>query len=210
MLTYARRSAVLILTWSSAYQLARLRACGCTVSVPCSVKLLCWVVHVASGRKGFTSSGCPAAGKWSGAPSSSRDEPFPLRRFVLGWRLAMSREAGHPQGRRVTTALGIPNDSRKRKRVRHGLIYISQLSARCDLLPGVAMDIRLPFSGTVHHLSGPNTYALTQTTLKITVGCTCTYPSNHFHCDLLRAGRELERLDDCRPFLEGSDVFEHC
>ena len=36
--------------------------------------------------------------------------------------------------------------------------------------------LTLPFSGIVHHLSGPNTCALTQTTLKITVGCRCTYP----------------------------------
>ena len=67
--------------------------------------------------------------------------------------------------------------------------------------------LTLPFSGIVHHLSGPNTCALTHTTLKSTVGCRCTYPSIHFHCayrfntqklahmldSLVRVSRRVER-----------------
>ena len=54
----------------------------------------------------------------------------------------------------------------------------------------------LPFSGKVHHLSGPNTYALTQTTLKITVGCRCTNPSIHFHCGCMFNTRKLAHVFD--------------
>ena len=51
-----------------------------------------------------------------------------------------------------------------------------------------------PFSGPVHHLSGPNTYALSQTSLKITVGCKCTYPSIHFHCACRFNTRKLTHM----------------
>ena len=37
--------------------------------------------------------------------------------------------------------------------------------------PPPKFALMLPSSGIVQHLSGPDTYALTQTTLKITVGC---------------------------------------
>ena len=46
----------------------------------------------------------------------------------------------------------------------------------------ITISLVLPFSGMVHHLPGPNSYALTQTTLKITVCCRCTCPSVRFHC----------------------------
>ena len=76
---------------------------------------------------------------------------------------------------------------------------------RCE--PPPEFHLTLPFSSIVHHLSGPNTCALTQTTLKITVGCKCTYPSIHFHCackfntrklahmleSLIRVSRRIER-----------------
>ena len=53
---YARRSTVLILTWSSAYQLAQLWACGVPLlgdksSVPRSLKSLSCVAHTAFGSK---------------------------------------------------------------------------------------------------------------------------------------------------------------
>ena len=41
--------------------------------------------------------------------------------------------------------------------------------------------LTLPFSGIVHHPSCPDTYAR-QSTVKITGGCRCTFPSIHFHC----------------------------
>ena len=47
--------------------------------------------------------------------------------------------------------------------------------------PPPEFPMNLPFSGIIHNLSGPDTYVLTHTTLKITVGCRYTYPSFHFH-----------------------------
>ena len=40
----------------------------------------------------------------------------------------------------------------------------------------------LPFTGIVHHLSGPNIYARAQTSPKWSVGFWCKLLSNHFHC----------------------------
>ena len=40
---------------------------------------------------------------------------------------------------------------------------------------------RSPFSGIVHHLSGPNRCAHTQTSQNRLVGCWCKNPSSHFH-----------------------------
>ena len=39
-----------------------------------------------------------------------------------------------------------------------------------------------PFTGIVHHLSGPNKYAHAQTSPSRSVGCWCKHLSNHFHC----------------------------
>ena len=39
-----------------------------------------------------------------------------------------------------------------------------------------------PFTGIVHHLSGPNRYAHAQTSPSRSVGCWCKHLSNHFHC----------------------------
>ena len=39
-----------------------------------------------------------------------------------------------------------------------------------------------PYTRIVHHLSGPNRCAHTQTSLNRSVGCWCKYPSSHFHC----------------------------
>ena len=62
--------------------------------------------------------------------------------------------------------------------------------------PPPEFPLTLPFSGIVHHLSGPNICALTQTTLKITVGCRCTYPSIHFHCACKFNTRKLAHMLD--------------
>ena len=40
----------------------------------------------------------------------------------------------------------------------------------------------MPCAGIVHHLSGPNRYAHTQTSLNRSVGCWCKDPSSRFHC----------------------------
>ncbi len=60
--------------------------------------------------------------------------------------------------------------------------------------PPPEFPLTFPFSGIVHHLSGPNIYALTQTTLKITVSCSCTYPSIHFHCACRFNTRKLAHM----------------
>ena len=48
--------------------------------------------------------------------------------------------------------------------------------------PPSEFPLTSPFSGIVHHLSGPNRCAHTQTSLNRSVGCWCKYPSSHFHC----------------------------
>ena len=65
---------------------------------------------------------------------------------------------------------------------------------RCE--PPPEFPLTLPFSGMVHHLSAPDTYALTQTTLKITVGCRRTYPGIHFHCACRFDTRKLAHMLD--------------
>ena len=52
--------------------------------------------------------------KWISS-CSSRDGPFRWRRFVHGTLFAMSREAAHPQGQRVATALRFQYHRRKGK-----------------------------------------------------------------------------------------------
>ena len=46
--------------------------------------------------------------------------------------------------------------------------------------PPPEFSLTLPFSGTVHHHSSPNT--LSSSTSTIAGGCKCTCPSIHFHC----------------------------
>ena len=48
--------------------------------------------------------------------------------------------------------------------------------------PPSAFPLTSPCTGIVHHLSGPNRYAHTQTSLNWLVGCWCKDPSSHFHC----------------------------
>ena len=65
-----------------------------------------------------------------------------------------------------------------------------------DLHVPQEFPLTLPFSGIVHHLSGPNRCALTQTTLKITVSCRCTHPSIYFHCACRFNTRKLAHMLD--------------
>ena len=49
--------------------------------------------------------------------------------------------------------------------------------------PSPEFPATLPFSGCIHHLSGPYSCGLPpQAHLKIIAGCRCTYPSIYFHC----------------------------
>jgi hypothetical protein len=54
----------------------------------------------------------------------------------------------------------------------------------------------LPFTGIVHHLSGPSTCAHTQTSLDRSVGCWCKYPSSHLHYASKLTARELAHMLD--------------
>ena len=47
--------------------------------------------------------------------------------------------------------------------------------------PPSEFPLTSPFSGIVHHLSGPNRCAHTQTSQNRLVGCWCKNPSSHFH-----------------------------
>ena len=48
--------------------------------------------------------------------------------------------------------------------------------------PPPGFPLASPCSGIVHHLSGPNRNAQTQTSINQLVGCTCKDPGYHFHC----------------------------
>ena len=54
----------------------------------------------------------------------------------------------------------------------------------------------MPFPSIVHHLSGPNRCAHTQTSLNRLVGCWCRNPSSHFHCALWFVTCELAHMLD--------------
>ena len=62
--------------------------------------------------------------------------------------------------------------------------------------PPSAFPLTLPCTGIVHHLSGPNRYAHTQTSLNCLVGCWCKYPNSHFHCAYRFATRILAQMLD--------------
>ena len=78
------------------------------------------------------------------------------------------------------------------------------------------------FSGTVHHPSGPDTYA-PLSTFKTTGGCRCTCPSIHFHCacskqnekhqhthtDAHNARRQTQRKRRDRKRRSTSQAWEH-
>ena len=65
---------------------------------------------------------------------------------------------------------------------------------RCE--PPSEFPQTLPFTGIVHHLSGPNRYAHTQTSLNWLVGCWCKDPSSHFHFASRFTTRELAHMLD--------------
>ena len=48
--------------------------------------------------------------------------------------------------------------------------------------PPPGFPLALPYSDIVHHLSGPNTHAYTQTPLEIVVGRWCMIPNCYFNC----------------------------
>ena len=62
--------------------------------------------------------------------------------------------------------------------------------------PPSAFPLTSPCTGIVHHLSGPNRYAHTQTSLNCSVGCWCKYPNSHFHCAHRFATRTLAHMLD--------------
>ena len=56
--------------------------------------------------------------------------------------------------------------------------------------------LTLPCRSIVHKHSGPNTCALSLSTLKITGGCRCTYPNIHFLCAFTSNTRKLAHVLD--------------
>ena len=62
--------------------------------------------------------------------------------------------------------------------------------------PPSEFPLTSPCTGIVHHLSGPNRYAHTQTSLNCLVGCWCKYPNSHFHCAYRFATRILAHMLD--------------
>ena len=77
-----------------------------------------------------------------------------------------------------------------------------------SLQASTRVSMTLPFSSTVHHLSGPSAHALTQTALKITVGCRCTYPSIHFRCACRFTTRKLAQMLACTNVRDLGSCFE--
>ena len=61
-------------------------------------------------------------------------------------------------------------------------MYDERFARQYRYEPPSEFPLTSPFSGIVHHLSGPNRYAHTQTSLNRLVGCWCKYPSSHLHC----------------------------
>ena len=62
--------------------------------------------------------------------------------------------------------------------------------------PPPEFPLASPCTGIVHHLSGPNRYAHTQTSLNCSVGCWCKYPNSHFHCAYRFGTRILAHMLD--------------
>ena len=79
----------------------------------------------------------------------------------------------------------IPNRSQQQinpHRSRSAATKAKRFARRYRYEPPSEFPLTSPFSGIVHHLSGPNRCAHTQTSLNRSVGCWCKYPSSHFHC----------------------------
>ena len=75
-------------------------------------------------------------------------------------------------------------------------MYDERFARQYRYEPPSEFPLTLPFSGIVHHLSGPNRYAHTQTSLNWLVGCWCKYPSSHFHFASRLTTRELAHMLD--------------
>ena len=61
-------------------------------------------------------------------------------------------------------------------------MYDERFARQYRYEPPSEFPLSLPYARIVHHLSGPNRYAHTQTSLNRLVGCWCKDPSSHFHC----------------------------
>ena len=62
--------------------------------------------------------------------------------------------------------------------------------------PPPEFPLILPCSGIVHHLSGPDTCALSLSTFKISDGCRCTDPGIHLLCACAWTTRKLAHILD--------------
>ena len=61
-------------------------------------------------------------------------------------------------------------------------MYDERFARQYRYEPPSEFPLNLLFTGIVHHLSGPNRCAHTQTSLNRSVSCWCKNPSSHFHC----------------------------
>ena len=61
-------------------------------------------------------------------------------------------------------------------------MYDERFARQYRYEPPSEFPLTWPCSGIVHHLSGPNRNAQTQTSINQLVGCTCKDPGYHFHC----------------------------
>ena len=75
-------------------------------------------------------------------------------------------------------------------------MYDERFARQYRYEPPSEFPLSLPFTGIVHHLSGPNRYAHTQTSLNWLVGCWCKNPSSHFHYASRFNTRELAHMLD--------------
>ena len=75
-------------------------------------------------------------------------------------------------------------------------MYDERFARQYRYEPPSEFPLSLPFTGIVHHLSGPNRYAHTQTSLNRLVGCWCKDPSSHFHYASRFNTRELAHMLD--------------
>ena len=75
-------------------------------------------------------------------------------------------------------------------------MYDERFARQYRYEPPSEFPLTSPCTGIVHHLSGPNRYAHTQTSLNCLVGCWCKYPNSHFHCAYRFATRILAHMLD--------------
>ena len=75
-------------------------------------------------------------------------------------------------------------------------MYDERFARQYRYEPPPEFPLASPFTGIVHHLSGPNKYAYTQTALNRLVGCWWKYLSSHFRCENRIGSHELAQLLD--------------